>query len=316
VKPIATLTLNPAIDVASEADAVRHTQKTRTFNETLEPGGGGINVSRALCGFAAPVHAIYLAGGASGRVLDGMLADRGIAREPVWIRQETRISLNVRERRSGLEYRFVPEGPDVEASEWRAVLDRVQAADFDYLVASGSLPPGVPHDFYAQVIGIVEAKGARFMLDTSGEELRAALAAGVYLVKPSSGELEQLVGKKLSSRQGLAAAAAAIVDSRQAQLVAVTLGREGSILVSRSGAHFLPAVEVEVKSAVGAGDSFLAGMTYGLAAGHDVLTAFRMAAAAGAAAVQSPGTDLCKTADVDALLVRVDEPREIAVSRR
>jgi 6-phosphofructokinase 2 len=311
VKPITTLTLNPAIDVACDADEVRHTQKTRTFNETLEPGGGGINVARALCGFAAPVRAIYLAGGASGRVLDGMIAERGIAREPIWIHGETRISLNVRERASGSEFRFVPEGPEVQESEWRQVLDRVEAADFDYFVASGSLPPGIPSEFYADVAALTEAKGARFMLDTSGDELKAALSAGVFLVKPSSGELEQFVGRKLPGRAELAEAAGEIVAHGHAELVAVTLGHAGAILVSRDAAYFLPAVDVEVKSAVGAGDSFLAGMTYGLAAGHELLDAFRMAVAAGASAIQSVGTDLCKTADVNVLLARVGQPKRL-----
>jgi 6-phosphofructokinase 2 len=312
VKAITTLTLNPAIDVACDADEVRHTQKTRTFNETLEPGGGGINVARALCGFQAPVRAIYLAGGASGRVLDGMIADRGIAREAIWIQGETRISLNVRERASGSEFRFVPEGPDVRESEWRQVLDRVESADFDYLVASGSLPPGVPTQFYAQVAGLAKAKGARFVLDTSGDELAAALAAGVFLVKPSSGELEQFAGRRLAGQAELAEAAGEVVSAGRAELVAVTLGRDGSILVGRDGAFYLPAIDVEVNSAVGAGDSFLAGLTYGLAAGHEPLEAFRMAVAAGACAVQSPGTDLCKTADVDVLLKRVVRPKLVA----
>jgi 6-phosphofructokinase 2 len=311
VKAITTLTLNPAIDVACDADEVRHTQKTRTFNETLEPGGGGINVARALCGFHAPVRAIYLAGGASGRVLDGMIADRGIAREAIWIHGETRISLNVRERASGSEFRFVPEGPEVRESEWRQVLDRVEAADFDYFVASGSLPPGVPSQFYADIAALAKAKGARFMLDTSGDELAAALAAGVFLVKPSSGELEQFAGRQLAGHAAMAAAAGEIVSAGQAELVAVTLGRDGSILVGGDGAYFLPAIDVEVNSAVGAGDSFLAGMTYGLAAGRAPLEAFRMAAAAGACAVESPGTDLCKTADVDALLKRVGRPQRV-----
>ena len=311
MKPIVTLTLNPAIDVACEADEVRHTQKTRTYNEHIEPGGGGINVARALCGFAAPARAIYLAGGVSGRVLDGMVAERGIERDTIWVKGDTRISLNVRERASNREFRFVPEGAEVSEGEWRQVLDRIEASDCDYFVASGSLPPGVPDDFYARIVALIGAKQARFMLDTSGDELRVALDAGVYLIKPSHGELEQLVGRPLPGKEELAAAAAGIVAAGQARLVAVTLGHKGSILVSARGAFFLPAVDVEVRSAVGAGDSFLAGMTYGLASGQDELTAFRMGAAAGAAAVQSPGTDLCKTADVELLLAQVDEPEEI-----
>jgi len=314
MKPIVTLTLNPAIDVACEADEVRHTQKTRTYNEHIEPGGGGINVARALCGFSAPARAIYLAGGVSGRVLDGMVADLGVERDAIWVKGDTRISLNVRERASSREFRFVPEGAEVSKEEWTRVLDRIAATDCDYFVASGSLPPGVPDDFYARIVPLIRAKEARFMLDTSGKELGAALDAGVFLIKPSHGELEQLVGRPLPSNEDLADAAAGIVASGQARLVAVTLGHKGSILVGERGALYLPAVDVEVRSAVGAGDSFLAGMTYGLASGQDEVIAFRMGAAAGAAAVQSPGTDLCKTADVDALMARVGEPEKIATS--
>ncbi|HET7709050.1 MAG TPA: 1-phosphofructokinase family hexose kinase [Sphingomicrobium sp.] len=311
MKPIVTLTLNPAIDVACDADVVRPTQKTRTYHEQMEPGGGGINVARALCGFAAPVKAIYLAGGASGRVLDAMVAERGIAREAVWAKGDTRISLNVRERGSGLEYRFVPEGPEISEFEWRDVLARVKSTDCDYFIASGSLPRGVPDDFYPRVIDLIAARGARFLLDTSGAELKSALRAGVFLIKPSLAELEELVGQKLENRKAIAAAAISLIENGRTRLAAVTLGQGGSILAGRHGAFFLPAVDVQVRSTVGAGDSFLAGMAYGLASANDDLAAFRMAVAAGAAAVQSPGADLCKTADVDILLKRVGEPQRI-----
>ena len=137
-----------------------------------------------------------------------MVAERGIERDPVWVKGETRISLNVRERASNREFRFVPEGAEVSEAEWRQVLDRIEASDCDYFVASGSLPPGVPNDFYARIVPLIRAKEARFMLDTSGDELRAALEAGVYLIKPSHGELEQLVGRPLPGRDELAAAAA------------------------------------------------------------------------------------------------------------
>ena len=162
--------------------------------------------------------------------------------------------------------------------------------------------------------GLIEAKGARFLLDTSGEELRAALAAGVFWSSRAPANSSSLSAGSCRAAKPWLGPQRRIVAAGQAELVAVTLGREGSILVGQSGAHFLPAVAVEVNSTVGAGDSFLAGMTYGLAAGHDELTAFRMAAAAGAAAVQSPGTDLCKTADVDRLLEQVAEPRLLSVS--
>ena len=303
---IATLTLNPAIDISSEADNVQPTQKTRIFGERIEPGGGGINVARALAGFGQPVHAIYLAGGPTGRALDHMLDIRCIERTWIEIEGETRLSLTVHDRQSGLEYRFIPEGPEVAENEWRECLAKAAAADCDYLVASGSLPRGVPDDFYAQLGSALHAKGVRFVLDTSGNELKSALErGGLFLVKPSWGELGQFAGHDLATMDDIRSAAHEVVHHRQAEHVAVTMGEKGALLVNRDGSWFLPAVSVEVRSAVGAGDSFLAAMTFGFASGLSATEAFRRGVAAGAAAVEAPGQELCKRSDVDRLLEHV-----------
>ena len=298
---IVTLTLNPTIDTAFEADEVRPTQKTRTFNEHVDPGGGGINVARVLKRFGADVTALFLAGGHTGHLLDRLLGREAIEREGIEIDGDTRLSVTVFDRSSTCEYRFVPEGPKVLEREWRAALDRVRTIECDWLVASGSLPRGVPDDFYAQVRAAMPA-GARFVLDTSGAALADALRqGGITLVKPNKAELEELAGGPLADREAMIAAASELVARGSADRVAVTLGHAGAILVGREGTDFVAAPAVESLSAVGAGDSFLAGLLYGLASGADRTAALRLGVAAGAASTLSPGTGLSSSEDVEKL---------------
>jgi 6-phosphofructokinase 2 len=235
-------------------------------------------------------------------VLDALLDAQGVRRKRVNIADHTRISLAVHERQTGQEYRFVPEGPKVSEAEWQDCLDVIERCTCDWLVASGSLPRGVPGDFYARVAAIARKSGARFVLDTSGEALGAALAqGGVFLVKPSKGELEQMEGHTLADSDALILAARGIIERGEAIHVAVSMGHEGALLVNADGALHLPAVPVEVRSAVGAGDSFVAAMVHAFAVGRDVGDAFRLGVAAGTAAVMTPGTDLCHRADVERL---------------
>ena len=299
---IVTLTLNPAIDISSEADTVRHTHKIRTKGEAMEPGGGGINVARVLDKLGADVTALFLGGGPTGQVLDVLLKRAGIGRRMIEIAEDSRISLTVLETSTGNEFRFVPEGPEVTQAEADAVLDAATSMDCDYFVASGSLPRGMAEDFYAQLGARVTARGARFVLDTSGSALRKALeAGGLFLIKPSRGEFEAFAGRKLSPSE-LAEEAKRLIDEGRAENVAITLGKEGAILASKSGTKIAPAIPVEACSAVGAGDSFLAGMVYGFSLGKEAEPAFEAGLAAGAAAVLSCGSELAKPEDLKRLV--------------
>ena len=293
---VRTLTLNPSIDVSSEADRVEPERKVRTCCERIDPGGGGINVARVLHRFGTSVEAIFLAGGATGRALHDLLNKQRVDQHPVWIADDTRTSLTIHERSTGEDYRFVPEGPTITADELRACHDAITARPCDYFVASGSLPPGVPDDFYAAAGAAAREQGARFIVDTSGAELQAAVSAGgIFLLKASKEELDR-------------EAASRIIASGQADQVALTLGRGGALLVNADGAYFLAALETDPVSTVGAGDSFLAGMTYGLAAGLEPLEALRIAVASGAAATLSPGTDLAYPDAVRRLVEEVGRP--------
>jgi len=302
MKPIVTLTLNPCIDGASEADAVRPIHKIRTSNERYYPGGGGVNVARVIAELGGTALPVYLAGGATGALLDELLVEAGFAPRRVPIAGHTRISHAVFDRASGLEYRFVPEGPEVSAAEWAAARAVLEAIDFDWLVVSGSLPRGLDPSCHGELVEIAAARGARFVLDTSGPALAAALDAGpVHLVKPSLGEFRALVGTEITTPAEIGAAAERLRRERGVTLVAVSMGHEGALLAGPEGVTHLRPPDVPVASATGAGDAFLGGMVTALAAGRDARDAFRLGMAAGTAAVLTPGTALCRRADVERL---------------
>lgn len=306
MRTIATLTMNPTIDVAYEVSRVVHTHKMRASREYHNPGGGGINVARVFVRLGGNARCYYLAGGSTGVALDGLLDLHQLVRTKIPIAGETRVATNALELESGKEYRFVPSGPTVCEEEWRACLDMLAAVECDYLVASGSLPPGVPDDFYARLQTLVAPRGIRMVLDSSGPALRAGLAGGgTHLVKPSIGELQQMVGRELTTTDAIADAASGLVANGSAELVAVTMGHEGALLAHAGGTLWLPSIPVEAKSAVGAGDSFVAAMVYGLSSGRSAEDAFRYGMAAGAAAVLTPGTDLARPDDIERLYATV-----------
>ena len=263
-----TLTLNPALDLAADADAVVPTHKIRMHHEHADPGGGGVNVARVLHELGGDTLAILAAGGAPGRVIEELLDEAGVKRRSVLIRGRTRVSLNVQDASTGLEYRFVPEGPTLTTAEFQACLATIGQEPGEWLIASGSLPNGVPDDTYAQVARIAAGKGQRFVLDTSGSALVAALEqGGCELVKPSLGELEHLVGRPLKGPVEQDWHAMALVRRGATRMVALTLGVEGALLATPDGVIRMPAMDVPMHSSVGAGDAFLAATSLALARG-------------------------------------------------
>ncbi|MEP7172242.1 MAG: 1-phosphofructokinase family hexose kinase [Aestuariivirga sp.] len=299
---ILTITLNPTVDISSQADVVRPTRKTRTSNTRYDPGGGGINVARVIATLGGDAEAIFLAGGEMGMLLDRLLGEEGIRRRLFPMAGQTRIGVVVQEKTTGLEYRFVAEGPAVQPGELQPCLEAAISHGGGYVIASGSLPAGVPGDTYARIADAAASRGARFVLDSSGTGLQTTLEKSrVFLVKPSLGELEKFVGEKLNE-DGVRQAAADIVARGAAEIVAVTMGADGALMATSSGILRVPAIPVRVRSAVGAGDSFLGVMTWSLSEGKSPEEAFRLGVAAGAAKVMTPGTKLRKSSDVFDLL--------------
>lgn len=305
---IITLTMNPAVDLFTSTAKVQPTHKLRCGPALVHPGGGGINVARVLARLGADVLALYPAGGVTGTLLHELLRAEGVADEVVAIRGETRESFSAHEESTGLDYRFVLPGPELTGAEWQACLARaLQAATTGHwMVASGSLPPGAPADFYARLATALAQRGVRLVLDTSGPSLAEALRAGVHLFKPSLRELGELTRVPLDTLQQRLAACRELMRAGQAAVVALTLGSEGALVVSAEGAWHAPALQVPVVSTIGAGDSFVGGMVFALARGDALPDAFRHGMAASAAALLSGGTALCRPEDVARLLAQVD----------
>lgn len=310
---ILTLTLNPALDVSTAIDRVEPVHKMRCGAPSQHPGGGGINVARVLHRLGADVTAIYPAGGATGAVLTTLLQAEGVPVRVLPIAGETRESFSVHESGTGQDWRFVLPGPAMSEAEWRACREAVLTALGEpgqdlgdtWVVASGGLPPGVSDACCADLAREVRALGARFVVDTNGPALAQALSAGVDVFKPSLRELRQLTGQALSDEASQVAAARVLIDAGRAGVVALSLGEQGAILVTAEGAWRAGALNVPVASTIGAGDSFVAGLVFGLAQGQAPQQAFAQALATSAAALLSHGTSLADPADVARLLPEV-----------
>jgi 6-phosphofructokinase 2 len=302
---ITTLTINPAVDISWEVEDMVPIRKLRSSRGTIFPGGGGINVSRVISILGGESTAVLTRGGLTGTLLSELLDDLDLNRRVVKVQGHTRLAATVFERSSAQEYRVTPPGPQLTESEWQAFLKTVAKLDGEYVVCTGSLPQGVPTDFYARITAVAKERGAKVILDTSGRALFEALNEGVYVVKPNQRELEHLVGRKASNPKEQEEIAQQIVAEGKAEIVALTLGAEGALIVWKDGVKRLPSPEVDVKSAVGAGDSFVGGLTYGLANGRSIEDAFTLAVAAGAAAVMTAGTELCRKEDVDRLYAKL-----------
>jgi 6-phosphofructokinase 2 len=305
--------MNPSIDISSEVDRVIPSRKLRCGPARRDPGGGGVNVARVVERLGHKATALFPAGGEVGRQLRALVEKEGITAVAVAIDGETREDFTVVEHVSGEEYRFVAMGPALHEWEWRACLDAFETlpGPIDYIVASGSLPPGAPEDFYARVAALARGRGAPIVVDTSGPALKAALAHGVDLFKPSLREMRELTGRELADPASLVAAGRDFVDSGQARIVALTLGSQGAILATARGVWRAWPLPIKAVSTVGAGDSFLGAMVCALAGGADPTEAFRHGVAAGSAALLAPGTQLCQPHEIAELLPHVHIDRAL-----
>ncbi len=303
---ILTITLNPALDVLTTIDKVRDTHKMRCGAVIKHPGGGGVNVARVLHRLGANCVALYLAGGVTGERHHQLMKAEKVRCHVMPIAEETRESFTAHETSSGNDFRFVLPGPNVSTTEYEACYDYVaQHMPKKFLVISGGLAPGVPDNFYARLAALAKQHGVRVVLDANGPALAEALKVGVYLFKPSLRELRDLTGQDLPDQHSQVAAAQQLIQSGQAEVVAVSLGADGAMVISSTELWLARGVQVNVQTTVGAGDSFLGGMVWSLGRDEDLVKAFQFAMAAGAAALLAPGTSLSQAADVHHLLPRV-----------
>jgi len=304
---VVTLTINPALDRNTRVERVNPNEKLRCQAPEREPGGGGINVSRAIQRLGGESLAIYPCGGPIGEVFKTLLDEEGVEQQPIGIADTTRENVTVFEESANQHYIFIMPGPELREAEWQGVLDALERLDPtpDYVVASGSCPPGVPEDFYRRVAELSQSQGSRLIVDTSGEPLSLAAEAGVYLLKPNMRELGQLAGQEVESEEHQIEAAKGLLESGQAEVVVVSMGAGGALLVTDELGEHLRTPTVPIRSRLGAGDSMVAGIVLGLARGERVLEATRFGIAAGASAVMTPRTELCRREDTERLYERL-----------
>ena len=230
--------MNPAIDASSTVEKVFPEHKLRCGPVRYDPGGGGVNVSRAIKRLGGDTLALHCCGGPAGGMLRILLATEGVPQQPIKTTGWTRQNLNTLETGTGQQYRFVMPGPVLSEGEWEHALDSVFAVKPlpELIVASGSLPPGVPDDFYARLARLAREQGIRLILDTAGTALEKAVREGVFLIKPSLRELRMLAHGDLESEAEQEHAALQIIGSGQCEAVVVSLGGAGVLLAAGGGA--------------------------------------------------------------------------------
>ena len=298
---IVTLTVNPALDKSSHFKGLVPEQKIRCETPRFDAGGGGINVSKAIARLEGVSKAIFTSGGATGEKLKELIENEKIPFETIAIHSWTRESFVAVDDNTNLQYRFGFTGAAINESEKEAIIAVIQKLACKYLVISGSLNEGLPPDFYKQIAEIAKASNIKVVVDAYGEALRNVLEAGVYMIKPNVGELAKLVGVETLEIGEVNEAAKKIIAQGGAEIVVVSLGPQGAVLVTKDTYEFVPAPNVVKRSTVGAGDSMVGGMVWALSHNKRLKEVIRWGVACGSAATMNEGTQLFKGEDAKRL---------------
>jgi 6-phosphofructokinase 2 len=299
---IITLTFSPCIDKSASVEKLIPEKKLKCDTPKLEPGGGGINVARAIKKLGGEATAIYPSGGYTGKYFNQLMANEGVSSLVIETENETRENIIILEESTNRQYRFGMPGTLLKETEWRTILETIEKTeDVKFIVASGSLCPGVPVDIFAHIADIAKNKKAKFIADTSGEPLKYAAREGVYLLKPNLGELSSLVNKDYLQQDEIAGAAREIISKGNCEVMVISMGADGAMLVTKDLIKKIIPPPVDKKSTVGAGDSMVAGIVLALSNGKTLEEAAQYGVACGTAATMNTGTELCKREDVNRL---------------
>ena len=308
-RPIVTVTLNPALDLATHADRIVPGPKLRCAEPRADPGGGGANVSRVIATLGGQSTAFMALGGPAGARLSGLIEQAGIALVAYPAPGETRTSWSITDRLTGDQFRFVLPGPRWRRGDVAAVLKAIAEAvpRGALVVMSGSLGPGLPDDLPIRLARRLARQGAAMVLDTSGAALRRAAAATdhpVEVLRMDHEEAEDLAGRLLPDRTDTADFAEGLVRSGACRIAVVARGADGSVLVDAGRRLHAAAAPVPVKSKIGAGDSFVGGFALALAEGRGPAAALQRGMAAASATVTTEATRLCSRTMVRRLIPR------------
>lgn len=298
---VLTVTLNPCIDKSSKVEVLKPESKLRCAEIVNEPGGGGINISKALKKLDTPSVALFPAGGHNGNMLCSLLKEEGILFHAVDTKTETRENWVVLEASTNNQYRFTFPGREVNEETIKTLVDQIRAFAPQFVIASGSLPPGLPDYFYGLIVKNAAAVGARCIVDTSGPALQALKGKNTYLIKPNIGELCKMLNIEKLGQNEVADAAQQAIRNSFAEIIVVSMGSSGAWLVTNEKRYFVEAPEVEKKSTVGAGDSMVAGITFMLLKQKSLKEALAFGVACGSAATMNEGTRLFNRKDAEQL---------------
>jgi 6-phosphofructokinase 2 len=300
MEKVLTITLNPAIDISTTIPSLLPEKKLRCTAPVFVPGGGGVNVSRVLHKMGYSSTAMFMAGGYTGDFFTRLVENEGVETLVVPIEGSTRQNLIVHDASNDLQYRFGMPGPAVHEHEWRDCLQKLkEAKDFTYVVISGSNPSGVSPDFYGEAADIVKEKKSKLILDTSGEALKHALHEGVFLAKPNLGELSHLVGGEELDANSVVGAARSIINKGNCEILVVSMGAAGAMLITAKEHYHEPAPAIKIKSTVGAGDSMVAGIIIGMQKKLSLKEVLKYGVAAGTAATINAGSGLCTRENIE-----------------
>jgi 6-phosphofructokinase 2 len=313
---IITITFNPCIDKSTSVNALKAESKLRCSAPVFEPGGGGINVARAIKKIGGEAIAIYPSGGYSGKFLNLLLEKENLPVFTVETKYHTRENMIVLDLATNQQYRFDMPGPQLFEEEWQQCLQMVEENDSQFIVVSGSLPPGVHADIFARVSKMAKKQNRKLIVDSTEEALQSALEEGVYMIKPNIGELSRLVGKEELQSFEVEPAAKDLINRDKCEIVVVSLGALGAMLVSREQVLKIAAPVVKTKSTVGAGDSMVAGIVFFLSKGKSLLDALQYGVASGTAATLNSGTGLCRKGDVERLFEQIKSDTMLEIVRR
>jgi len=299
---IVTITFSPCIDQSASIAALIPEKKLQCYAVRSEPGGGGINVARAIKKIGGYATAIFPSGGYTGKHLNHLIEKENVPTSIIEASSETRENIIIFDESSGYQYRFGMPPPELSEHEWKECLEALdKIIDVKFIVVSGRLPPGVPFSVFGLLKKIAARKNAKLIVDTSGDALREAVKQGVYLIKPNRAELCALAGLDSIENIHIADAARSVIQKYGCEVIVVSLGKDGAVLVSNDEIHQTLAPDVKTISTVGAGDSMVAGIVYSLAKGSDFKHILQFGVACGTAATMNPGTELCHAEDVDNL---------------
>jgi 6-phosphofructokinase 2 len=303
-----TITFNPCIDKSISVPSLIPEKKLYCKVQKFHPGGGGVNVARALKKLGGNAIAVLPYGGYSGETLLRLLEKEEIVNVSIKTNSDTRENVIVLDQSTNLQYRLGMPGEMLSKKEWQACLNALEKIDsIGFIVVSGSLPLGVPISIYITLAKIAKRKNAKLIVDASGDALKKAIEEGAFLLKPNLNELSSLVGKKQLNINEVKSLAMEIISKGKCEIIIVSLGAKGAMLISKNITEIIVPPAVIRNSTIGAGDSMVAGIVYYLSIGKNILDAAKYGVACGTAATMNLGTELCKKEDVEKLYNEINK---------